>query len=52
MNNGNISNADKKYPGVVIYQRLVFNLSWSPEKFAESDKAVDDFVDNGELELF
>jgi hypothetical protein len=47
-----ISNLDKKFPGVTIYQRLVFNLSWSPEKFAESDKAVDHFVDNGELELF
>tara|TARA_R110001592_G_scaffold356571_1_gene658767 strand:+ start:24784 stop:25791 length:1008 start_codon:yes stop_codon:yes gene_type:complete len=47
-----INNLDKKYPGVTIYQRLVFNLSWSPEKFAESDKTVDDFVDNGELELF
>ena len=48
----NINNLDRKYPTVTIYQRLVFNLSWSPEKFAESDKAVDDFVDNGELEFF
>jgi len=43
---------DKKYPNITLYQRLVFNLSWSPEKFAESDKAVDDFVDGGELEFF
>jgi len=42
----------KKFPNVTLYQRLVFNLSWSPEKFAESDKAVDDFVDSGELEMF
>lgn len=48
----NINNKDRKYPTVTIYQRLVFNLSWSPEKFAESDKAVDDFVDSGELEFF
>lgn len=48
----NINNKDTKYPTVTIYQRLVFNLSWSPEKFAESDKALDDFVDGGELELF
>jgi hypothetical protein len=48
----NINNLDRKYPTVTIYQRLVFNLSWSPEKFAESDKAVDDFVDSGELEFF
>ncbi len=39
-------------PDIVVYQRLIFNLSWSPEKFAESDKAVDDFVDSGELEFF
>ena len=48
----NINNKDRKYPTVTIYQRLVFNLSWSPEKFAESDKTVDDFVDSGELEFF
>jgi hypothetical protein len=39
-------------PDIVVYQRLIFNLSWSPEKFAESDKAVDDFVESGELEFF
>lgn len=48
----NINSKETKYPTVTLYQRLVFNLSWSPEKFAESDKAVDDFVDSGELELF
>ena len=47
-----LNDPEKKYPSVTLYQRLVFNLSWSPEKFAESDKAVDDFVDGGELELF
>jgi len=41
-----------KFPDFCLYQRLIFNLSWSPEKFAESDKAIEDFVDNGELELF
>jgi hypothetical protein len=40
------------YPDVVIYQRMIFNLSWDPEKFAESDKIVEDFVDSGELEFF
>lgn len=43
---------DHQYPDVTIYQRLIFNLSWDPEKFAESDKAVEDFVDSGELEFF
>lgn len=42
----------RPYPDMVIYQRLIFNLSWDPEKFAESDKAVEDFVENGELEFF
>jgi len=42
----------RKYPNITIYQRLVFNLSWSPEKFAQSEQAVNDFVEGGELELF
>ena len=48
----NLNSKDKKYSTVTLYQRLVFNLSWSPEKFAESDKTVEEFVDSGELELF
>jgi hypothetical protein len=39
-------------PGIVIYQKLIFNLDWRPEAFKESDQAVDDMVDSGELELF
>lgn len=35
-----------------IYQRLVFNLNWSPEQFKESDPAVEALVDSGELEFF
>jgi len=41
-----------RFPDITLYQRLIFNLSWSPEKFEESEKAVDAFVDNGELEFF
>lgn len=47
-----LNDPGRHYPNITLYQRLVFNLSWSPEKFAESDKAVDDFVEGGELELF
>jgi hypothetical protein len=47
-----LKDPEKKFSDIVLYQRLVFNLSWSPEKFAESDKTVDDFVDGGELEFF
>jgi len=47
-----LKDPEKKFSDIILYQRLVFNLSWSPEKFAESDQAVDDFVDGGELEFF
>lgn len=36
---------------VSIYQRFVFNLSWSPEEFKENP-TVESLVDAGELELF
>ncbi len=39
-------------PSVVIYQKFVFNLSWTPEKFSENQVSVDQLVDSGELELF
>jgi hypothetical protein len=35
-----------------IFQRFVFNLSWSPEDFAENQVSVEDLVDSGELEMF
>lgn len=47
-----LKDTQNNYPNITLYQRLVFNLSWSPEKFAESDQAVDEFVDSGELEFF
>lgn len=47
-----LNDPGKRYPETVIYQRIIFNLNWSPEKFEESDKAVDDFVEGGELEFF
>jgi hypothetical protein len=43
---------EHRFPDITLYQRLIFNLSWDPEKFAESEKAVDELVDNGELEFF
>jgi hypothetical protein len=39
-------------PSLVVYQKFVFNLSWTPEKFAENPPSVDQLVDSGELELF
>lgn len=45
---------DKREGGasMVIYQRFVFNLSWSPDKFKENEALVEDLFDSGELELF
>ena len=37
---------------IVVYQKMVFNLSWCPEEFKESDKATDELVESGELEFF
>ncbi len=35
-----------------LYQRFIFNLSWSPEDFREIDHGVEALVEAGELELF
>ena len=43
---------DADGPSLVVYQKFVFNLSWTPEKFAENTPSVDQLVDAGELELF
>jgi len=37
---------------VKLYQRFIFNLSWSPEDFQEIVNDTNDLVDSGELELF
>ena len=39
-------------PDIVFFQRLIFNLAWSPDKFQESNQTVEDFVESGELEFF
>ncbi len=43
---------DESLPPVVIHQRFVFNLSWSPEKFNENECNVNSLVATGDLELF
>jgi hypothetical protein len=35
---------------VILFQRFVFNLNWSPDEFRET--SVESLVDSGELELF
>jgi hypothetical protein len=37
---------------ITLYQKFVFSLHWSPEKFMENQRAVDNLLDRGELELF
>lgn len=37
---------------IEIHQRFIFNLSWSPEDFAENTVSADDLVSSGELEMF
>lgn len=37
---------------LVLQQKFVFNLDWSPEDFSENIVSVDDLVSSGELELF
>jgi hypothetical protein len=37
---------------IVIYQRFVFNLNWSPDNFSENETSVEELFDSGELELF
>lgn len=47
--------SDPRRPGLpplTIVQRLIFNLHWSPEEFAEFANAVPDNGPTGELELF
>ena len=44
--------ADSNLGPINIYQKFVFSLDWSPEKFEENDKNMDELVNNGELELF
>lgn len=37
---------------ITIFQRFVFNMAWSPELFKESELAINQMVNKGELELF
>ncbi len=43
---------DHRFPDVVVYLRLIFNLYWSPERFAESLLEPAPEQDDGGLELF
>ena len=42
---------DPQATPVSVFQRFVFNLSWSPDQFSENP-SVEALVDSGELEMF
>jgi hypothetical protein len=44
--------SDEPALSLTIYQRFIFNLSWSPEDFEENQASVESLFDSGELELF
>jgi hypothetical protein len=39
-------------PPTLIYQRFIFNLSWSPDDLKENQASVEDLFESGELEMF
>jgi len=39
-------------PPLMIVQRFIFNLHWSPDEFAEFDSNPPEVGPTGELELF
>ncbi|MEI8156659.1 MAG: chemotaxis protein CheX [Burkholderiales bacterium] len=43
---------DPSFRPLVIQQKFVFNLDWSPEDFSENLPSVDELVSSGELEFF
>jgi hypothetical protein len=43
---------DAGFVPVVIYQRFIFSLYWSPDEFRENDLAAESLVASGDLELF
>ena len=47
-----IDTSDEKHKPVILYQRFIFNLNWSPDDFKEVQASVDDMLDSGELEFF
>jgi len=47
-----LHDAKRRFNNITIYQRLIFNLNWSPEIFSEIDHTMEQLIDTGELELF
>lgn len=47
-----LTDSSGKLDNLEFTLRLIFNLDWSPENFEQSEQAVEDLVESGELEFF
>jgi Chemotaxis phosphatase CheX len=47
-----VSDPEGKLASSYVYQKFVFSLDWAPEKYAESNRSVNELVHSGELEIF
>lgn len=47
-----LNDVDGKIEPLTLYQKFIFHLDWSPDRFPECQQAEDELVDSGELELF
>lgn len=47
-----IIDREGKKANVSVFQKIVFNLNWNPEKMEASEQKINEFVDSGELEFF
>lgn len=47
-----LTDASSDAPPLVIDQRFVFNLNWSPDNFKENEVVAEDLFESGELEIF
>ncbi len=43
---------DSSKSPLIVYQRFIFNLNWSPSDFKEIQASVEELVESGELEMF
>lgn len=47
-----LTDPDQKLKPIMMYQKYIFSLDWSPENYAESNQSVNELVSSGELEEF
>ncbi len=47
-----LTDPDGKLNPIVMYEKFIFSLDWSPENYAESNQSVNELVSSGELEMF